>query len=258
MTTHYRQNLPILAQDKDFTSARSAFIRAKKLVKNYSSRLRKIARHIADITKAFEADPIGNASKLESVLRRYAETITPWAQATAERMVTEVAQNDKQAWRKVSAEMGRELQKEIETAPTGALMQQLQNEQVGLIRSLPLESAERVHKLVTEGLSQGRRASEISDEIMKTGEVSRSRADLIARTETSRVATNLTAARAQHIGSTHFMWVTAGDADVRPSHKALNGKVFRWDEPPECDPGHHALPGAIWNCRCLARPIIPD
>ena len=247
---------PRYAQDRDFRSARSAFIRAKKLFTSYSARLRKIARHIGDIVSGFDLHTVQGQTMLQASLHRYADVLTPWAEVAAERMVTEVAQNDKQAWRRLSAEMGRSLQREIETAPTGNVMRALMSEQVGLIRSLPIEAAQRVHKVVTEGLSQGLRADQVAAEIMKTGVVVRSRADLIARTEVGRASTTLTQVRAQHIGSTHFIWRTAGDSDVRPTHRALNGKTFRWDDPPECDPGHHALPGCIWNCRCYAEPLI--
>lgn len=246
------------AQDRDILSARSAFIRAKKLSREYGIRLRKIAKQVGDLVAEFEHDFFGRTMTLQALLFRYADTITPWAEVTADRMIREVAQNDKQAWRRVSAEMGRQLHREIETAPTGIAMREAKARQVELIRSLPIEAAQRVHDLTTRGITEGRRASDIAAEIMRTGEVTKSRATLIARTETARTATELTKARAQHIGSTHFIWVTAGDGDVRPSHRALNGQAFRWDDPPECDPGHRALPGAIWNCRCIPRVIIPD
>ncbi len=173
-------------------------------------------------------------------------------------MVTEVAQRDERSWFRVADRMGKALKDEIRNAPTGQVMQTQMREQVRLITSLPTEAAERVHDLTTEGITKGWRADQISAEIMRTGDVTKSRADLIARTEVSRTGTLLTQARANHVGSTHFIWRTAEDTDVRPSHRALNGKAFRWDEPPECDPGHHALPGCIWNCRCVAEPVIPD
>ena len=173
-------------------------------------------------------------------------------------MVAEVAQRDERSWHRVADQMGNALRKEIAEAPIGDLMRARQAEQVKLITSLPLEAAERVQHMTREGIIKGWRADQIAAEIMKTGEVTKSRADLIARTEVGRTSTLLTQARAEHIGSTDFIWRTAGDSDVRASHKALNGKTFRWDSPPECDPGHHALPGAIWNCRCYAEPVIPD
>jgi len=154
--------------------------------------------------------------------------------------------------------MGTALRQEIATAPTGIMLREQQAAQVGLITSLPVEAGERVHRLVLEGIVQGTRADVTAREIARTGEVTAGRATLIARTETSRVSTLLTQARAQHVGSEEFVWRTSGDSDVRPSHKALNGKTFRWDAPPLCDaPDHRALPGCIWNCRCYAEPIIP-
>lgn len=173
-------------------------------------------------------------------------------------MVTEVAQRDERSWFKIADQMGRGLRQEIANAPVGEVMRVRQAEQVKLITSLPREAAERVHHMTREGIVRGWRADQIAAEIMKTGDVTKARADLIARTEVGRTSTLLTQARAEHVGSTHFIWRTAGDSDVRASHKALNGKTFRWDDPPECDPGHHALPGAIWNCRCFAEPVIPD
>ncbi|KAA0117932.1 phage head morphogenesis protein [Methylobacterium sp. P1-11] len=233
-----------------------------KLERSYAQRLRGIARHIGDIVKGFAWETLeeiaASSEPAQRLLRRYADTLDPWANAVAQRMVAEVAASDRVSWRKLSSDMGRQLHREIDTAPTGEAMRASMQRQVGLIKSLPLDAAERVHKLTQEGITQGRRAAEIADEIMASGDVARSRAMLIARTEVSRTATELTKARAEHIGSTHFIWRTAGDSDVRSTHKVLNGKTFRWDQPPECDPGHHALPGGIWNCRCYPEVVVPD
>lgn len=235
------------------------FKRSRKVERGYVDRLRQLARHIDNLVRGvYDPEQPETARTLESLLRQYAETAMPWAQAVGSRMVAEVAARDETTWMEVSRKMGRALRREIETAPTGALMRQRLEDQVDLITSIPREAADRVRKLTTEGIVQGTRPSEIAKEIMRTGEVSESRAMLIARTEVSRTATELTRARAEHVGSTHFIWRTAGDSDVRPTHRVLNGQVFRWDDPPECDPGHHALPGAIWNCRCYPEVVIPD
>jgi hypothetical protein len=49
--------------------------------------------------------------------------------------------------------------------------------------------------------------------------------------------------------TTHYIWRTAGDDKVRPSHAANEGERFAWDNPP--DTGH---PGEDINCRCVAEP----
>lgn len=172
-------------------------------------------------------------------------------------MVAEVAARDERSWFRVAEQMGNALRKEIADAPIGQVMRARQDEQVRLITSLPREAAERVHAMTREGITKGWRADQISAEIMKTGEVTKSRADLIARTEVGRTSTLLTQARAEHVGSDGYNWRTAADTDVRASHKAMNGKFVRWDAPPTLD-GLTGHAGALPNCRCYCEPVLPD
>lgn len=245
----------------DKENPRRAYKSARKVERQYTASLRRVARHIGEIVASISPDGAITPEALAAIdaaLNRYADVIEPWSKAVATRMIAEVAARDEATWFDVSRKMGRALRKEIATAPTGKVMRERLADQVKLITSLPREAAQRVRALANEAIVQGTRPAELAKEIMRTGEVTESRAILIARTETSRTATELTRARAEHVGSTHFIWRTAGDSDVRPSHRKLNGKIFRWDQPPECDPGHHALPGAIWNCRCFPEVVIPD
>ncbi len=53
--------------------------------------------------------------------------------------------------------------------------------------------------------------------------------------------------------TTHYIWRTAGDDKVRPSHAANEGKIIAWDKPP--DTGH---PGEDFNCRCKAVAYVPE
>lgn len=197
------------------------------------------------------------APTIEQLLRRYAEALTPWAQATAAQMLAEVNRRDEQAWMAQAREMSRELALEIRNAPTGATMRALMAEQVGLIKSIPIEAAERVHKLTIEGLENSSRASEISKAIQASGEVAKSRADLIARTEVARTASTLTEARALHVGSPGYFWRTSGDSDVRDSHRKMNGQFVRWDDPPTLD-GMTGHAGQFPNCRCWCEVVVPE
>jgi SPP1 gp7 family putative phage head morphogenesis protein len=246
--------------DRDPISAKSIWIRARKVEIQYASRLRQIAKHIGELVNGMWDGDFEKAIFIESALQRYSNILDPWAVAVAERMIAEVDARDKVAWRRISAQMGRAVEREIQSAPVGAVTQRLMANQVALIKSLPLDAAQRVHKLAMESLSTGARASELSDMIMRSGEVSKSRANSIARTETGRSHTTFTQARAEHIGSETYTWLTSGDGDVREDHKILNGKVFRWDAPPIADrrTGARAHPGCIYECRCIALPNIPD
>lgn len=248
---------PTSQAHRDRISARSALIRIKKITERYGSHLRKIARHIDDIVKGFDASTAEGQRLIQGHLRRYGDTLDHWADAAASRMVAEVADADRQRWRRMSQEIGRGIEREIQSANVAPAMAQMRADQVRLIKSLPSDASERVNRLVTEGLAKGERAESIAAKIYETGSVTKSRATLIAKTETGRAATTLQAARAQSVGSTHFRWVTSGDSDVRPSHRRLNNTIHKWTEPPVCDaPDLRALPGCIFACRCIAVPII--
>lgn len=194
------------------------------------------------------------------MLRRYAEAIQPWAERTAAKMLEDVDKRDYQNWMQQAEAMGKYMRRELTQASTGHAMQELMADQVHLIKSIPLEAAQRVHELAIKAIEQGSRADEIAAEILRSGEVAASRAATIARTETSRAQTTLKQARAEAVGSTHYVWRTSQDGNVRSDHKKLNGKVFAWDDPPVADErsGARAHPGCIYNCRCFAVPVIPD
>jgi SPP1 gp7 family putative phage head morphogenesis protein len=189
------------------------------------------------------------------MLRRYAEILEPWARVVAARMIQDVSARDAAAWSAHGKLLGRALKQEIMGAPTGEAMRKALAEQVHYITSIPRDAAERVHKLTTEGIVSGRRAEDIAKEIMASGSVSKSRAELIAQTEVSRTATALTQARAEYVGSISYVWRTSKDSAVRPSHKKMEGVVVRWDSPPTLDKmvGHA---GQLPRCRCWCQVLL--
>ena len=274
--------------------AEEEFKKAHNASTSYGAALRMYARQIAHII-GFYAEgeppvvPPHKQPELDDALRRYTAGTLPWAKAAAWRMITEVNRRNLTAWNKYTAEMSFLLRREIMSAPTGEAMRQLLAEQVTLITSLPLDAAQRVHENTLEALTVGGRyqeqtaiergydpatrtwtrgvpvmTSELEQALAKahpeaTASWLANRAALIARTETARTASVLVQARAEHIGAESYIWKTAGDWKVRPSHRRLNEHEFRWDDPPLSDPpDYHAHPGQIWNCRCVALPIIVE
>lgn len=196
---------------------------------------------------------------LIKALTGYSELLEPWAKSVANYMIADVNRRNEKAWRETGKEIGRALRMEIAHAPTGHVFSMLMDMQVGLIKSIPLEAAQRVHELTTEALVTGERAKTIAAEIMRTEEVSKAKATLIARTEVARASATLTESRATFVGSDGYIWRTSGDGDVRPTHKAMNGKFVPWSTPPVTDKGlapYHA--GCGPNCRCYPDPVIPD
>jgi SPP1 gp7 family putative phage head morphogenesis protein len=239
--------------------AQERFALAERLEREYLRALRQLTRQVDHIVKGMApGGVVKNSIEIQSVLRQYSQTIEPWARSVAEKMLWRIAKKDEAAWAKLGTEIGRNLRKELNDAPTGDFLQKFLHEQVKLITSLPLDAAERVHRLTTEGLVSGRRAADVAKDILETGKVTESRAKLIARTEVARTASGLTMARAQHVGITHYIWRSSKDGSVRESHKKMDGAIIPFDQPPEVEPGEKYHAGMIYNCRCYAQPLITD
>lgn len=236
--------------------AKERWANAHKGWRAYSKNLEAAAKMVGQIIKAhLPALESGEAGwqlalqKMTAALERYSRALDPWAYSVAHLMLTEVDRRERKAWLEHGREIGRNLIKEIENAPTGKAYQEGMARQVALITSLPLTAAQRVHELATGQLYSGLRGKSLLEEILKTGSVTVSRAKLIARTEVARASTEFTRARAEYVGSPGYIWRTARDVDVRKSHKKLEGTVHRWDAPPLSDPPNlHAHPGQSYNC----------
>jgi SPP1 gp7 family putative phage head morphogenesis protein len=233
-------------------------VRSRKAEIQYAAQLRRVAKQVGQLVGMFSPGDASLLPTMTTMLDRYSEALTDWATRTATKMLEEVNQRDMQSWLGLAGEMSVALRDEIRNAPTGQLFRGLLDEQVDLIKSLPRQAAKRVHELTIKGLEDSTRASEIAKEIMRSGEVTVSRANLIARTEVARTASTLTQARAEHIGSEGYIWRTSKDSDVRHSHKEMEGKFIRWDSPPTLSDGTKTHAGQIYNCRCYPEPVIPE
>lgn len=230
---------------------------ARKIEIRYSQQLRKVAGYVDAIVKGFDVNDPQSWPLIRASLNEYSNTLQFWAESTAGRIITDVALRDEKTWLIYAQDLSRGMRDQIRNTDIGAVYQQLLNEQVSLIKSLPLNAAQRVHDLSTRALIEGNRASDISNLIMATGQVTKARANTIARTEVSRASSVFTQARAENLGSEGYIWRTSDDLDVRPSHRAMNGKFVKWDEPPTLDKmtGHA---GCLPNCRCYCEPVIPE
>lgn len=231
---------------------------ARKAERGYMSRLLGVARQIGEIVRAFAPDGnVGDPLPLQRMLEGYSRMLAPWADVTARYMIADVARRNEKIWKSVGAQISSSIAGELVTSPQGVIYRDLMAEQVGLIQSIPLDAAKRVQQITTEALLQGRRAESIAKEIRYSQHVSESKARLIARTEVSRTASTFMEARSIAAGSEGYIWRSSTDMDVRPTHKAMEGKYVRWDSPPKTDKNlepYHA--GCGPNCRCFPEPVF--
>ncbi len=235
----------------------SPFNKSRVLQEEFARALRGITREIGKLIKGYKPIDQISVEKLKRALRSYADILEPWAYHLVGKMIKAIESQDKRAWIMYSKQMSIGLRNELTNAPIGDVVKDLMDQQVRLIKSIPLEAGERVHKLVMENLYEGKRAEDIAQKILETESISKSRATLIARTEIARAASKLTQARAEYVKSDGYIWRTSQDSRVRDSHKKMHGKFVKWSEPPTLDKmvGHA---GCFPNCRCYPEPIIPE
>lgn len=233
-------------------------VRARRAEREYMAALEQLGRQVGRMVAPYTLAELPQAApSIAQMMRAYSEALTPWALRTARRMLEDVNAEGARHWNALTREMGLELRQQLRNAPMGEAVRDLLGLQVELIKSIPLDVAERVQRIALESVENASRASELAKEIMRSSEVSASRARLIARTETSRAVTSLAQVRAQAVGSPGYIWRTSEDGDVRKSHREMANKFVAWGQPPTLDnlTGHA---GCLPNCRCWADAVLPE
>ena len=121
----------------------------------------------------------------------------------------------------------------------------------------------KLRRTIQKNAFAGQRYGGIISTIQDSYGVSVNKAKFLARQETSLLLTKFKETRYTDSGVDEYIWgCVAGSRNhqVRPWHKALEGKKFRWDDPPITskpgDPVKRNNPGQDFNCRCFAKPVV--
>ena len=137
--------------------------------------------------------------------------------------------------------------------PIASIMAERVRENVDLIKTIPQRAHDSL-KARVQGLLVDRPFDEklmfeaLRDEYKSSGYNLRR----ITRDQNSKLVGQLNQTRQEQLQITGYEWITSGDERVRASHRANNGKLYRWDTPPP-ETGH---PGASIQCRCIARALV--
>lgn len=107
-----------------------------------------------------------------------------------------------------------------------------------------------VYNSITKGTSIG----EMSKVLAKRMNITLSHAELISNDQTGTIISQFDSYRAKHAGAERYIWHSMEDNRVRPKHRELDGKTFKYDDPNGGDSGQ--LPGEPIRCRCFAEPIF--
>lgn len=141
---------------------------------------------------------------------------------------------------------------------------------VELITGMGREQLNDIKRALRE-LGPGAHSTDIAKVLRERIGVTRSRASLIARDQVLKLNSQLTQLRHEEAGIEDYEWSAVMDERTRQStnksldsyskyqdHRRLNGKKFKWSEPPVVNTktGDRAHPGEYFQCRCVPLPVF--
>lgn len=127
-------------------------------------------------------------------------------------------------------------------------------ENVSLIKSMKSSYIQSLQKDIYRSITKGGGVQAITDAITKRTNMAYNHALLIANDQTGTIISQLDAYRAKSAGAEKYVWRSMEDARVRPKHRELDGRTFKYNDPAGGDDGQ--LPGEPIRCRCVATPVF--
>lgn len=127
---------------------------------------------------------------------------------------------------------------------------------VGLIKSIGSQYLEKVQGQVWKCVTDGYDLAALSKDLRKTYDITKRRAEFIARDQGAKAHAVVEKAKRQELGITKAIWLHSHAGKTpRPSHVAANGKEFDVSKGMYLD-GEWVQPGELINCRCCSKSII--
>lgn len=167
--------------------------------------------------------------------------------------------------------------------PDQAMIDNMVRTTVGKITDLSQSTLGQLRAEITQGLINGDRWETIAKRLQVPPTSSKTvgrnatpfqkaanRAKFIARNEVTTALGTYNKSKQEQAGIDLYIWQTAEDERVRPTHEDLNGRIFSWKGEvtvnnvtyvEAVDPSFSSsgtIPGEPWNCRCVALPYLPE
>lgn len=203
------------------------------------------------------------ATKMQQVMdemtKQWNERFEKGSQELAKYFAKSVHKRSSLQLKKILKDAGFSVQTEM-TATQRDIFAAVVNENVHLIKSIPQQYLGSVQQKVMAAVAHGNDQAELTKQLQKSYGVTKRRAKLIARDQTSKANSAFTRANQMDLGITEAIWKHSHAGKVpRPSHVANDGKRYSlktgWYDP---DEKQWIFPGELINCRCLSRSIIPE
>ena len=247
-----------------YRDALADFIRA--MVGRITTSLSK--KNLVDAVAISDDDYIN--SLIEVLASIAGERIEEKAKLLATRFVTRVHyQNRTQFTRNFKNAFDVDLSSIIEKEVLGDTLSVAIQQNVELIKSIKNDFINDIGSSVFANYKSGFRHGELINEIRARGNVSYSRAKLIARDQTAKINADFNEERNKKMGFDVYKWKGTGDERERDSHRVLNNMLCRYSDPTVYSDddgktwkkrksigGYIGKCGGDYQCRCLAVPYI--
>lgn len=170
--------------------------------------------------------------------------------------------------------MLRSLIRKEMAGPVGKRVQEIILENTHYIKSVPQEWAEYIVRYALNAAIDGERAESIEEKLRAImPDKIQSKLKMIARTECAKANAAIVQARAEMCGIRAYIWRCVKDERSRGSHRAMDGVLVFYDDPPDPEAlfpvgtgkygrgkpapsygNYHA--GNTFNCRCYQQPVV--
>ena len=190
---------------------------------------------------------------LFAALRSLVDRLTGAAEGMADRVFeAEGERHTERFVATVRAAIGIDMRQVIGSGDIAEAVALRAAQNAALIRSLGADVVKRVETATLQAITEGSTAKQLEAKFRDELGITSRRAKLIARDQTAKLTSDLNRIRQGQAGVTTYRWASSRDERVRPTHRANDGKLFRWDSPPAAT-GH---PGHDVNCRCVPIAVI--
>lgn len=218
------------------------------------------------VSRAFSSSPVMMDASPVAMLRAGLQALaTRWMDAFSNRAESLAgdfcARSGNSGDRSLQAALRKEgMAVEFQITPA---MQEVQQaiiaENVALIKSIPQQYFTRIESLVMESVTRGGDLQTLGERLNHQFNVTARRAQFIARDQTRKATSALSAARQQSVGIEEGEWLHSGGGNKpRPGHVRAGKEKRRFKLSKGClIDGEYIMPGQLINCGCSWRPVIP-
>ena len=204
---------------------------------------------------------------VQALRRRWTKKIEATAPKLAEYFSQAVEKRSTDALKKILKDGGIAVDFRL-TAAMRDILDATVQANVSLIKSIPSTYFDKVEGIVARGVQTGNDLKQITDDLQREFGVSRSRAATIAKDQTRKCNSALTAERQRSCGiSRGVLRHNHGSRRPRRTHLDMDGKEFElakgfWD--PHAIwvkgsgwKGKMVMPGELCGCGCYWSPVLP-